>query len=250
MGSSPQSLKGTTYIPKNPLKMKGHGTASQKFLDSQQYTRKGILLYEKIFGYTYLSTGGKDTTERFCANLNLKPGQKVLDIGCGTGGSAFYMARRYGVDVYGIDLSQNMIDIAVDYRKKMEPGVQHRVQFYVEDATKMAYPDSYYDVVYSRDTILHVDNKQAMFENFLRCLKPGGILLISDYCRGDQKHSKKFEDYVKQRGYNLLTVKEYGRTLERAGFSDVEALDNSKYFIEILNGEVQKFEPMKNQVAA
>ena len=41
---------------------------------------------------------------------------QVLDIGCGTGGSAFYMARNYGVDVYGFDLSTNMIGIAQDYR--------------------------------------------------------------------------------------------------------------------------------------
>ena len=42
--------------------------------------------------------------------------RQVLDIGCGTGGSAFYMARNYGVDVYGFDLSTNMIGIAQDYR--------------------------------------------------------------------------------------------------------------------------------------
>ena len=58
--------------------------------------------------------------------LELKPGQKVLDIGCGTGGSAFFMARNYGVDVYGYDLSTNMIGIAQDYRNEMEAAVKHR----------------------------------------------------------------------------------------------------------------------------
>lgn len=58
--------------------------------------------------------------------LDLKPGQKVLDIGCGTGGSAFFMARNYGVDVYGYDLSTNMIGIAQDYRNEMEAAVKHR----------------------------------------------------------------------------------------------------------------------------
>ena len=57
---------------------------------------------------------------------------KVLDIGCGTGGSAFYMAREFGVDVHGIDLASNMIGIAQDYRAEMEPAVKHRVQFYIE----------------------------------------------------------------------------------------------------------------------
>lgn len=49
----------------------------QKFLDTQQYSKKGILVYEKIFGKTYVSTGGQATTSKFCENLNLQPGQKV-----------------------------------------------------------------------------------------------------------------------------------------------------------------------------
>ena len=44
---------------------------------------------------------------------------RVLDIGCGTGGSAFYMAKHYGVEVLGVDLSQNMLDIANDHKHKL-----------------------------------------------------------------------------------------------------------------------------------
>ena len=57
------------------------------------YDRKGILRYEAIFGRTYVSVGGETTTREFVSQLDLKPGMKILDIGCGTGGSAFYMAR-------------------------------------------------------------------------------------------------------------------------------------------------------------
>merc|ERR1712156_159758 len=109
----------------------------QEWLDQNQYTRKGILRYEAIFGRTYVSVGGETTTKDFVERLDLKPGMKVLDIGCGTGGSAFYMARNYGVDVYGFDLSTNMIGIAQDYRMEMEAAVKHRTQFYIEDAMKM-----------------------------------------------------------------------------------------------------------------
>merc|ERR1711973_88885 len=98
----------------------------QEWLDQNQYTRKGILRYEKIFGRTYVSVGGETTTKDFVDMLDLKPGMKVLDIGCGTGGSAFYMARNFGVDVHGVDLSTNMIGIAQDYRAEMEPAVKHR----------------------------------------------------------------------------------------------------------------------------
>ncbi len=54
--------------------------------------------------------------------------------------------------------------------------------------------------------------------------------------------------YVKQRGYNLLTVPEYGLALEEAGFTEVKAVDHSKYFVDILEAEVDKFVPMKEEV--
>ena len=75
-----------------------------------QYSKNGILRYEQVFGVDYVSVGGETTTEKFCEehlhDVLEHERNKVLDIGCGIGGSAFYMARNYGVDVYGIDLSQ------------------------------------------------------------------------------------------------------------------------------------------------
>ena len=54
--------------------------------------------------------------QEFCDNLPLTPGMRVLDIGCGTGGSAFYLARKYQVSVVGVDLSTNMLTIAEEHR--------------------------------------------------------------------------------------------------------------------------------------
>jgi len=220
----------------------------QDWLDQNQYTRKGILRYEKIFGRTYVSVGGETTTSDFVEMLDLKPGMKVLDIGCGTGGSAFYMARNYGVDVHGIDLSTNMIGIAQDYREEMEPSVKHRVQFYIEDAMTMGYPDNFYDVIYSRDTILHITEKQKLFEKFLKCLKPGGKLMISDYCRGNVgSHSQAFLDYVKSRDYDLHTVTQYGNILEKAGFTNVNAMNKTGLMIDIMKMELEKFSNIKKK---
>jgi len=219
----------------------------QKWLDQNQYSRKGILRYEKIFGRTYVSVGGEHTTRMFTEKLAMQRDQKVLDIGCGTGGSAFYMSRRFGVNVHGVDLSTNMVDIAIDYRSEMEAAVKHRVQFYVEDAISMEYPESFYDIVYSRDTILHIKDKLSLFQSFYSTLKPGGKFLITDYCKGDQEHSEEFKLYVQNRDYKLHTVKEYHKILQQAGFVDVEGVDSSDLMLEMLDTELERFKNIKEE---
>ena len=88
--------------------------------------------------------------------------------------------------MHGLDLSTNMVGIAQDYRREMEPAVKHRVQFYVEDGTAMDYPDGFYDVVYSRDAIMHIAEKEALYRKLIGTLKPGGKLMVSSYLRGDK----------------------------------------------------------------
>ncbi|XP_022097659.1 phosphoethanolamine N-methyltransferase-like [Acanthaster planci] len=211
----------------------------QQFLDSQQYTRQGILRYEKIFGDGYVSTGGSQTTKEFLPMIGLKPGQRVLDVGAGIGGGDFYMAKTYGVEVVGMDLSSNMIEIA------MERASEHKdlkVQFEIADVTKRDYEAKSFDVVYSRDTLLHISDKASLFHKFLTWLKPGGKLLISDYCCGDLPHTDAFRSYIAQRGYTLYTPKAYGKLLEAAGFINVKAEDRTEQFMEILEAEKAKVE--------
>ena len=230
------------------------GDDLKKFLDANQYSRKSILRYEKIFGKTYVSTGGEVTTDEFCAEMGLKAGMKILDVGAGIGGSAFYMAKTFGVIVDGVDLSSNMVDIARENLGKMSEEVQKNVSFRVEDATSMEYPENHYDIVYSRDTILHIADKKSLFQSFFKTLKPGGRVVITDYCKGDlaklgkDDYGQDFKDYVADRGYHLLTVDQYGQVLTDAGFSGVAAHDRTKQFLDILHRELDDFRKIREEV--
>uniref|UniRef100_A0A0E0DUF8 phosphoethanolamine N-methyltransferase n=1 Tax=Oryza meridionalis TaxID=40149 RepID=A0A0E0DUF8_9ORYZ len=124
----------------------------QRFLDNVQYKTTGILRYERVFGEGYVSTGGIETTKEFVDKLDLKPGQKVLDVGCGIGGGDFYMAENYDAHVLGIDLSINMVSFAIE----RAIGRKCSVEFEVADCTTKTYPPNTFDVTYSRDTILHI----------------------------------------------------------------------------------------------
>merc|ERR1712137_738323 len=214
---------------------KPNSNSFQLFLDTQQHSNRSIARYEKIFGDGYVSTGGQETTTEFVERLNLKKGDHVLDVGCGIGGGDFYMARDFGAVVEGIDLSSNMINFAIERAHKY-PGLD--VKFDVRDATTVEYPENSFDVIYSRDTILHIEDKKALFANFLKWLKPGGQLCISDYCCGEKPHTDRFEKYVAGRGYHLLTPAGYGEVISSVGFTDVSAEDRTDQFVEVLRKEL------------
>ncbi|CAK0779821.1 hypothetical protein CVIRNUC_004862 [Coccomyxa viridis] len=207
------------------------------FLDSVQYSRTGILRYERIFGPGFVSTGGLETTKEFVELLALKPDERVLDVGCGIGGGDFYMASKYGAFVHGVDLSVNMVTTALERAFAAKDG--HKVTFEIADITSCELTPESYDVVYSRDTILHIHDKPALFKRFLKVLKPGGRLLISDYCKAPGQPSEDFAVYIKQRGYDLHSVEEYGRMLQGAGFAGVKAEDRTWQFKASLKRELK-----------
>jgi len=216
-----------------------HGEATfQQFLDKQQYSMNGILRYERVFGKDYVSSGGLETTTDFCKLIDMKPGQTVLDIGCGVGGSAFHLNQVYGCDVRGIDLSNNMIEIA--QQKHADYGYQN-VVFEVADATLLDYPENSFDLVYSRDTILHISDKRALFANFYKWLKPGGKVFITDYCAGPRDTwNDEFTAYVASRGYHLHTPKEYNDILASVGFDMDPNPDATDLWLDVLDAEKSK----------
>uniref|UniRef100_A0A0E0HHR9 phosphoethanolamine N-methyltransferase n=1 Tax=Oryza nivara TaxID=4536 RepID=A0A0E0HHR9_ORYNI len=253
----------------------------QRFLDNVQYKTTGILRYERVFGEGYVSTGGIETTKEFVDKLDLKPGQKVLDVGCGIGGGDFYMAENYDAHVLGIDLSINMVSFAIE----RAIGRKCSVEFEVADCTTKTYAPNTFDVIYSRDTILHIhlfasiadhgiitynnfvveltteatvlrllymvlQDKPALFRSFFKWLKPGGKVLISDYCRNPGKPSEEFAAYIKQRGYDLHDVKTYGKMLEDAGFHHVIAEDRTDQFLRVLQRELAEVEKNKEAFLA
>ncbi|CAG0890506.1 unnamed protein product [Cyprideis torosa] len=147
---------------------------TQEYLDNTQYTLTGILRYEFIFGRCFVSTGGLETTKEVVSRLNLKPGDHVLDIGCGLGGSAFFMASEYGAIVTGLDLSENMLHLARQRMTEQPLEVRNRVSFRHGDILKVEFPEESFDFVYTRDAFIHIGLKEFAFgriQEYIRCLK-------------------------------------------------------------------------------
>lgn len=207
------------------------------FLDQHQYTEFGIRSYEWIFGAGFISPGGAAQNGQFLAQLNLQPGETVLDIGCGIGGNAFQIAKEYGSHVIGVDLSSNMITVACD-RSCLRRDT--RVRFMIADITKYDFPPNTFEVIYSRDAIIHIPDKKSLFTKCYKWLKPGGRMLITDYVIGEGQLSQEFQEYVKQRQYTLLPLKAYEKAASEAGFSKVDTVDITQDLKNTILKEMQR----------
>jgi phosphoethanolamine N-methyltransferase len=204
-----------------------------------QYTRTGILRYEKIFGSGYISTGGPETTEYLVRKLGpaLKPGVKVLDVGSGIGGAALALAERFGARVTGIDLAPEMVAISLE--RAREAKAPEGVSFLIGDVLTAEFPEPF-DVVWSRDALMHIHDKPRLFKRLLSLLAPGGSLVVTDYARGTGEGSPEFQAYVRSTGYHLVAPASYGKLLADAGFAEVEVEDATDKFIDIMKREADR----------
>ena len=166
-----------------------------------------------------------DKKAHIAAKLFLKPGQRVLDIGCGWGGMALYLNRVADVDVLGVTLSENQL--AVAQRRAEEAGVSDRVKFQLIDYRSL---DGQFDRIVSVGMFEHVG--AAHFDEFYaKCrqlLKPDGVMLLHTIGRLGKTSGAPdpFTDKYIFPGYHIPSLSQMGASSEKARMiaSDVEIL--------------------------
>ena len=129
-----------------------------------------------------LEQAQEDKKAHIAAKLLLKPGMKVLDIGCGWGGMALYLHRTCGVDVTGITLSEEQLKVA--RQRAADAGVSEHVRFELIDYRDMTGP---FDRIVSVGMFEHVGTAhyRAFFNKCRQLLAPDGVMLIHTIGRGD-----------------------------------------------------------------
>jgi cyclopropane-fatty-acyl-phospholipid synthase len=156
--------------------------------------------------------------ELVCTKLDLQPGQRVLDVGCGWGSFVIHAAQRHGVEAVGITLSEPQAVLA--RQKVAEAGVEDKVEIRVQDYRELAGED--FDAVASIGMVEHVGESQidVYAEQLASMLRPGGRLLnhgISRLRHGNIEGGAFSERYVFPDG-ETTHVSRVILALERAGF--------------------------------
>jgi ubiquinone/menaquinone biosynthesis C-methylase UbiE len=177
-------------------------------------------------GLEILHPGGIEKTDELAMMCGVAKDKEVLDIGCGKGTTACYLAEKYGCRVVGLDCSERMVEYS--RTKAREKGLEERVRFRLGDALKLPFADESFDIVIAECTTTLLDKGKA-FAEFLRVTRRGGWIGDSEMtwqAPPPEELVKKLNDLWD--GFSTMTPGEWKEFSERIGLVDVKTADFSK----------------------
>jgi sterol 24-C-methyltransferase len=117
--------------------------------------------------------------DRLGEALDLPPGSRVLDAGCGEGDVAVRLATRFGLEVDGVDLLD--FNLARARAKAARLGLAGSLRFHQADYADLPFPDGCFDGAYTMETLVHAFDHQRALQELRRVLRPGGKLVLFEY---------------------------------------------------------------------
>jgi SAM-dependent methyltransferase len=204
-----------------------------------EYDDAMLVLLQIIWGDGFLSPGGSAEVARLLEGSSVA-GTHVLDIGCGLGGVDALLVQEFGADtVVGIDIDPTLVG-AMNARMARS-GLAQRISGVAVDGGALPFPAATFDVVFSKDSLVQIPEKAALFAEILRVLRPGGRFIASDWLRGGAgAYSPEMIEYFRLEGitYNMATLDESAALVRAAGFIDVEMRDRHAWYRELAHLEL------------
>ena len=198
---------------------------------TQEYDDNLMALLEAVWGEGFMSPGGVDEVDRYLNGIELA-GLSVLDIGCGLGGIDVHLVKRHGAAmVTGIDVDPALIDRCDLLAQKYEVTAQ--IEFICVEPGPLPFGNASFDIVTSKDSIIHIPNKKELAADVYRVLEPGGWFVASDWLAGyEDEPSHEMKEYLVVEGldFGLASAKTYLEALESAGFTDIEIVDRNDWY--------------------
>lgn len=157
--------------------------------------------------------------EQLAEKAGVPRGAQVLDIGCGLGGSAFWLANQYDCRVTGLTISP--VQARMANKKAKANGVADQLRFLVVDANVwQPEPDSV-DVVWIMESSEHFRDKKNFFARCAQALRPGGVLAVCAWLRGEQSTPGNHQELVATIGRAMLsasldTLSQYAEWMRQA----------------------------------
>jgi len=186
-------------------------------------------------------TRGKESTIEIANLAQLQPHHNVLDVGCGLGGSARYIANQYGCSVVGIDLTDEYIDVANKLTEFVK--LTDKVSFKQGSALELPFPSENFDIVWTEHTQMNIADKGKFYSELSRVLKPKGRLVFHDVFLGTARSPHYPTPWAEYGSLSSLCTQEEARTaIQKSNLVINEWKDKSEQSLEFFKEMIKKTE--------
>ena len=214
------------------------------------YTNEFIDRLEILWGEGFLSPGGNAEVKEILNGLDVV-GKSILDIGCGTGGAELVLAGELNAgQVTAIDVESQMIERT--QKRIANAALTDRVEVRLVEPGPLEFPNNSFDVVFSKDSMVHIPDKKALFDEVLRVLRARCVFAASDWLVGENADSSsEWEEFCElaHLSFSFATASEMETQMRIAGFVDVSSIDRNAWYKPITVQEVEQLEgPLRTQI--
>jgi ubiquinone/menaquinone biosynthesis C-methylase UbiE len=136
-----------------------------------------------LHAFDMMHMGGLSATDAVASAADVHEGLRVLDVGCGLGGPARRFADKFGANVWGLELSETLFETARKFTALV--GLSEKVQFANGSALALPFDDAMFDVVVMQHVAMQISEKDRLFAELSRVIRPGGKLAMHEIFSGD-----------------------------------------------------------------
>lgn len=198
-------------------------------MEAASIPREGLTV-EALAPLDHFHARGFAATKELADLLPIAPDQRILDIGCGIGGPARYLAHRFGCTVDGIDITAPFVEAANGLNRLT--GLTGRVRIRLGNGAELPYPDQCFDGAYSLHVTMNVPDRAQFFGEAMRVLKPGAFFALTEHGlgpEGDPHHPVPWSEDGS--GAFLIRPAETVEHLRAAGFEAIEVAETGAEYL-------------------
>lgn len=199
------------------------------------------LTMEDLAPVDHYHARGLPATIELADRLPFKAGQHIVDIGCGLGGPARYIAKRFQCRVSGVDITKPFVEAANKLTALIH--MEDQVKIELGDGQRLPYTDASFDGAYTQHVTMNVADRPRFFAEAYRVLKPGAFFALTEHglgTKGDAYYPLPWSEDGS--GAYLVTPSRTRALLEAAGFEDILVEDSGPKYVAAYKTVIEKAE--------